>query len=174
MKDPKIADRINALDPVDLDTSWSKEQLWEAIESKMDDQKSNHRFLNIGWKALPWAAMFLFALGVYWFSSNTTSNAIKVVSMEAQVEPIRIIERNDQLIEGKNFIQEACKKELDICSTPSFVILHDELSRIEDEKMLLSETVRQYGADEITTRALIQLENAESSITSQLISMIVI
>ncbi len=174
MKDRNFAEKLKELDHIDLETSWSDKDLWDTIETHLDEQQGNRRFLTVGWKTLPWAAVILFTLGLYWWSSTTESGNIEVVAIEVPGDPIIGIQSNDHLTEGKNFILDACQKELEVCTSPSFILLYEELSRVEEEKILLAETVRQYGADEIATRALIQLENAESSITSQLVSMILI
>lgn len=173
MKDQNLTEKFKELDKIDLETSWSKEDLWEAVEFKMAGQKKSRQFSMTGWKALPWAAIVFFALGSYWWS-NEESTQVKVVEIVVNTEVTEGIERDDSLEEGKDFILEACRKQLDVCTSPSFQVLFTELTRIEEEKDLLSEAVRHYGADEVATRALIQLENAESSLTSQLVSMIVI
>ncbi|MDW3196680.1 MAG: hypothetical protein R8G66_30160 [Cytophagales bacterium] len=168
--------KLESLNQVDLETSWSRDDLWEAIESKMEDQKPRRRFLTEGWRTLPWAAaaMVLITLGLFWWSTQPVSDVIEVVEIETIGDPILEMESEVQLAEGKLFIHEACRKELEICESPTFIQLYRELNQIEEEKTLLAEAVKQYGADEIATRAMIQLENAESSITSQLVSMIVI
>lgn len=168
--------KLEELNQVDLETSWSREDLWEAIESKMEDQNPRRRFLTDRRQVIPWAtaAMVLFALGMTWWLQRPISNSIEIVEVEVINDPILEIDGDDQLAEGKIFIQEACQKELEICESPTFIQLYQELNQIEEEKTLLAEAVKQYGADEIATRAMIQLENAESSITSQLVSMIVI
>lgn len=173
MKDQNLTEKLKELDKVDLETSWSKENLWDAVELKMAGQKKSRQFSMTGWKALPWAAIVFFAFGSYWWS-NEGSTQVKVVEVVVNSEVTKGIEMDDSLEEGKNFILEACRKQLDICTSPSFKVLFAELTRIEEEKDLLSEAVRNYGLDEISTKALIQLENAESSLTSQLVSMIVI
>lgn len=174
MKDKNLSDKLKELDQVDLETSWSEKDLWDTIESRLEEQNDPRRLRTIGLNALPWAALVLFALGLYWWSSASEPGTIEVVAIEVETDLVIDLTNDDHLTEGKNFILEACRKEMEICDSPSFLMLYEELSRIEEEKILLSETVKQYGADEIVARALIQLENAESSITSQLISMIVI
>lgn len=174
MKDQDIKTKLRQLDLVDLETQWSKDELWDAVELKVSGGTESRHFSIRQWQALPWAAMILFALGIYWWSSNETLPKVEVVEIVVNSAESDAIENDESLQEGKNFILQVCQKELDVCASPSFQVLYTELTRIEEEKQMLAEAVKQYGADEIATRALIQLENAESTLTSQLISMIVI
>lgn len=174
MKDQRLNEKLKELDNKDLETSWSQRELWEAVESKMEGKKGKQRFLPSQWKALPWAAIVLLGLSMYWWSIQEETTHIEVVEVMVNAElPVRT-ESYKQLVEGKDFILEACRKELEVCESPPFQQLYEELSRIEEEKVLLAQAVKQYGADEVATRAMIQLENAESAITSQLVSMIII
>lgn len=172
MRPEELKEKLETLNEANLETPWSKEELWDSVASQLSNHKPQHKFLDVGLRALPWAAVVLCTIGFYWWSTEDPT-------IELETKPITLVEESldpfqlgDQLEEGKQLIREACGKQLDICESPKFKSLYQELLQIEEEKSLLLGLVAQYGSDEIAIKALIQLENAESSVTGKLISLI--
>lgn len=172
MKPEDLKKKLDDLDEASLETSWSKEELWHAVESRLSDHKKRRRLSKAAPAAWPWAAVVLLAIGFYWWSAKDPAIKLETESVVAFDETSDDFRKNDELSEGKQLIHETCSKQLEICDSPQFISLYQELLEIEEEKSLLEELVGQYGSDEVAIRALIQLENAESSITGKLISLI--
>ena len=172
MRPEELKERLEELKEADLETSWSKEELWASVEARLSKPKSRHRYLKRGVSTLPWAAVVLCAIGFYWWSNTSPAIQVETESFAVFSESADDFVAYAPLSEGKQLIYETCNKQLEICESPQFKNLYQELLQIEKEKVLLLSMVEQYGSDEIAIKALIQLENAESSITSKLISLI--
>ena len=172
MTPEELKKKLDQLPETELETSWSKEDLWDSLESQLSKSTGKHRFLHAGLRVLPWAAAVLFTIGMYWWTIKEPTIKIETESMSPIQESSMDLTETGQLDEGKQLIRETCDKQLEVCSTPQFKSLYSELLQIEEEKYLLSGIIDQYGSDEISTKALIELQNAESSITSKLIALI--
>ncbi|MEM9339265.1 MAG: hypothetical protein AAGA66_11090 [Bacteroidota bacterium] len=149
-------------------TSWSQEELWRSIESGLDGESKRR----IPFSFLRLAASIVMVLGLLWWFADRNKITLEKEPLTEYRQDDASFSSIDVLSEGKRFITEACLKQLAICTSPSFKVLYAELIQVEEEKIALKEIVNQYGQDEASTKALIQLKNAESSITSELISMI--
>ena len=173
MMDEGVRKKLKELEELDLHSSWCNDDLWSDIELQLDEsKKGKRRYLNVLINTIPWAAILIMAAGVYFWSGHRTSEIeIEEVMVENQIDTD--FYGDELLAEGKDFINEACSKQLEICQSDQFKVLYEELIFIEEEKKSIQILVDQYGSDETSTMALIELENAESSVTSELISLIV-
>ena len=172
MNPNKLKAKLKELGEEDLLTSWSKEELWTSVEARLARQHTNSPFFHVGRIALPWAAAVLFSVGIYWWSSKNPEVQLATETV-AELDLLdEDFEVNADLSEGKELIHETCTKQLEICQSAEFKNLYEELLQIEEEKILLEVIVEQYGSDETAIKAMIQLENVESSITGKLIALI--
>jgi len=172
MKPEALRKKLEKLDEKHLETTWSKEELWGSIGSQLPQKKSKHRFFEVATRALPWAAIVLFTLGFFWLSRNGDEINVEVETIAYEDDVTDVFEADPELDEGKELIYETCRKQLEICESDQFKHLFEELQQLEEEKSGLLIMVEQYGSDEVAIKALIELENAESSITGKLISLI--
>ena len=171
MKETVLKKKLSELDSVETKTDWSESDLWNSIQEKMELAESKPAMKLSYQKVLPWAAILIAMVGFYFLSE---SGASPVIVTSETVEFSFDFQWNDDLDleEGKAFIAESCDKELDICLSPNFQSVYQELQQIELDKEALKSMVEQYGVDELSAKAIIELENVESELTSQLISMI--
>ncbi|MFT5640661.1 MAG: hypothetical protein ACI9A7_000758 [Cyclobacteriaceae bacterium] len=143
--------------------SWKKEELWSAIESKQ--KKKQHHVVWLKYAA----GIILLLSGIILFTNRPAEN---IVFSSVEFYEMERIEEYSDIEQGKAFIATSCQKELPICSSEEFLTIYSDLDLIEYEKEALLRQIDKYGQDEVMMDALIQIVNEETSLTGQLIQMI--
>lgn len=167
-QDQKLSRKIMEADKADRTLSWNQSELWVSIESSLEIQSSKPNY-----KWLAYAATVAILIGAFSWVEWVTNDGIQLSTEPISHREIWMEDRSAAVLdEGKAFIAASCKKQLPICSSEEFLTLYQELDLIEVERVAVQVALRHYGQDEILIQALIDLENTESSITNELIQLI--
>ena len=165
-EDHIIHEKVRSLDPSYPQLSWGEEELWQAVNSKLN---KSHRPWRWGYMA---AAVTLVALLLARVFIAESPGVTYEVSKEEDYN-IPAMDPGEHLnSEAMEFIQSACLKELDICKTPEFIELKEQLDEVEKEIAELEAMIGKYGPGPAFISSKMKIENFRSEIMFQLVQVI--
>lgn len=166
-EDKILKEKIRSLDHVRPPVSWSDEQLWDQISQE------NKRSNPLSWWSVAAAVAVLITAGFYLFVSNYLASENLSYSTEiSQQLPETLVDENNSESEAMEFIKSECLHWADICKSPEFQSLSDELSELESEMIEIDQMIEKYGEDPAFIASKAQVEGMMSEITNQLIQMV--
>ncbi|MEL6559446.1 MAG: hypothetical protein AAFQ94_14745 [Bacteroidota bacterium] len=166
-EDKILREKIRSLDQVRPPINWSDEQLWDQIaqESKGRNQ--------LFWWSVAAAIALLITAGSYLYLSNyLTSEDLSYSTEISQELPETPTDVGGSETEAMEFIKSECLHLADICKSPEFQSLSDELIELESEMIEIDQMIEKYGEDPSFIASKAQVEGMMSEITNQLIQMV--
>ncbi len=166
-EDKILRKKISSLDKISPPVGWTEDQLWAQIE------QSEEKFSpQIRWAVAATIAVLL-AVGSYFFIIDNQQSAQLSYSSEI-IDPITILPAtlDESDSEALAFIKAECLHLSEVCKSPEFQFLSDELVALETEMVQIDEMIQKYGEDPAFIASKAEVADLMSEITNQLIQMV--
>lgn len=170
MKEEWLKSKVERFEEDMSYSSGVEEELWGLIESKRSPKKKQ---LNLNWISGIAASLLLGTALIYFISnSKIESGETLSFSIEEEIDTSSPKGENSDLVLAKELISSQCAQVAEVCKSPEFIELQNELSLLETEIIDLENMISQYGEDDLLIQSKIKIENHKSEITQKMIQII--
>ena len=168
-----LREKVTSLDTMP-ELSWNEEDLWQTLQSELEHQHpKKSRVRTILWPSLAAAVSIVAIAFVKVFIADPAGATITYTHYMEDAGTGMLDENGAGPDEdAQELIESMCLSDLEICKTPEFIELKDQLDEAAEEIENLDQMIAMYGEDPVLTRSKTEVENFKSEIMYQLIQII--
>ncbi|TRX61758.1 hypothetical protein FNH22_02980 [Fulvivirga sp. M361] len=170
--DDILREKVTSLDSMP-ELSWNEDDLWQTLQSELGYQNlKKSRGRTMLWSSIAAAVSIVTVVFIKVFIADPGATITYTHYVE-DAETAMLDENEAGSDEGaRELIESMCLSDLEICKTPEFIELKDQLDEVAEEIESLDQMIAMYGEDPALARSKTEIENFKSEIMYQLIQII--